>query len=148
MAGVPWLIDTNVLLSWVHPRTPNHSAAAEAIRKMAWQSDLPCYTPQNLVEFWRVCTRPVPQNGFGLSTQEADTKARLIEDHFHLLPDTPLIHEEWRHLVVQHSVSGVQVHDARLAAAMHVHGVTRILTFNSRDFVRFPGIRAVDPAQI
>jgi hypothetical protein len=31
---------------------------------------------------------------------------------------------------------GVQVHDARLVAAMKVHGVTRILTINIRDFSR------------
>jgi predicted nucleic acid-binding protein len=148
MAGVPWLIDTNVLLSWVHPQTPKHSTAIEAIRKIARQSDICCYAPQNLVEFWRVCTRPVQQNGFGLSTREADSKARLIEDHFRLLPDISLIHDEWRRLAVQYSVSGVQVHDARLAAAMYVHGVAHILTFNSRDFARFPGIHAVDPAQV
>jgi predicted nucleic acid-binding protein len=42
----------------------------------------------------------------------------------------------------------VQVHDARLAASMMVHGVRRILTFNARDFTRFTAIEAVDPAQL
>jgi predicted nucleic acid-binding protein len=40
---------------------------------------------------------------------------------------------------------GVQVHDARLAAAMRVPGIQRILTFNERDFARYPDIQAVHP---
>jgi predicted nucleic acid-binding protein len=44
-------------------------------------------------------------------------------------------------------VSGVQVHDARLVAAMKTHGVTHILTFNVVDFQRYADeeIIAVDP---
>jgi predicted nucleic acid-binding protein len=48
---------------------------------------------------------------------------------------------------VDYGVSGVQVYDARLAAAMIVHNVTHILTFNTSDFARYApeGIVAVDP---
>jgi len=35
---------------------------------------------------------------------------------------------EWRRLVVTCSVSGVQVHDARLVAAMHAYGLQSLLT--------------------
>jgi predicted nucleic acid-binding protein len=49
---------------------------------------------------------------------------------------------------VDHSISGVQVHDARIVAAMHVHGVKRIITFNTRDFARFADIEAVHPADL
>jgi predicted nucleic acid-binding protein len=65
-----------------------------------------------------------------------------------MLPDTPEVHVLWRRLLVAHAVSGVQVHDARLAAAMLVHGVNRILTFNTLDFARFTGIQAVNPADL
>ena len=47
-----------------------------------------------------------------------------------------------------HRVSGAQVHDARLAAVMTASGITRILTFNVRDFIRFAGIEAIHPDQI
>jgi predicted nucleic acid-binding protein len=49
---------------------------------------------------------------------------------------------------VQHGVLGVQVHDARLAASMIVHGVTSILTFNVMDFSRFTGLTALHPSNI
>ncbi len=107
-----------------------------------------CYTPQNLVEFWRVCTRPVSANGFGLSVAETDRRAKVIERLFTLLPDRPEIHTEWRSLVVACEVSGVQVHDARLVAAMRVHGLSRLLTLNVADFTRFPGVIAVHPEDV
>ncbi len=46
---------------------------------------------------------------------------------------------------MQYGVCGVQVHDARLAAAMYAHGISEILTFNGFDFTRFAGITAIDP---
>jgi hypothetical protein len=49
---------------------------------------------------------------------------------------------------VQYGVSGVQVHDARLAAAMYVHAVNHILTLNVTDFSRFKGLTAVHPDSI
>lgn len=108
----------------------------------------PCYTSQNLGEFWNVLTRPIDRNGFGLTPAEANDRARMIESRMKLLPDIPEVHEAWRKLLVTHSVSGVQVHDARLVAAMHVHGVKRILTFNTRDFARFTDIEAIHPLDL
>lgn len=43
---------------------------------------------------------------------------------------------------------GVNVHDARLVAAMLVHGLTHILTFNISDFARYSEITAVHPTTI
>jgi predicted nucleic acid-binding protein len=39
------------------------------------------------------------------------------------------------------------VHDARLVAAMNVHGVRRILTFNTDDFARY-GIEVLHPSSL
>jgi predicted nucleic acid-binding protein len=71
----------------------------------------------------------------------------LIERLFPLLPDEPNLYLEWRKIVVQFSVSGVQVHDARLVAAMKTKAVTHILTFNTMDFDRYAseGIISVAP---
>jgi predicted nucleic acid-binding protein len=72
----------------------------------------------------------------------------IVERSFRLLPDDLAVHETWRRLLVTHRVSGTQVHDARLVAAMKVHSVSRILTFNTRDFARFKEIEAVHPADL
>jgi predicted nucleic acid-binding protein len=107
-----------------------------------------CYTSQNVAEFWNTCTRPVDRNGYGLSPQDADHTARSFEERLRLLPDSLAVHEEWRRLLVAHGVSGVQVHDARLVAAMHAHEIKHILTFNGKDFARYTDIEAVHPRNI
>lgn len=88
------------------------------------------------------------RNGYGLSPQDTDRRARFFEERLRLLPDSLAVHDEWRALLVTHGVSGVQVHDARLVAAMRVHSVKRILTFNDRDFVRYTDIEAVHPRAV
>lgn len=47
---------------------------------------------------------------------------------------------------------GKQVHDARLVAVCHVHGVSHVLTFNLGHFARLgaapPGVAVLDPASV
>jgi predicted nucleic acid-binding protein len=130
------LVDSNILIRWVQPDDPDFAVVQIALRSLVQRKVVLCYTSQNLAEFWNDCTRPAARNGFGLSPEEADRKARLFEARLRLLPDNLRVHEEWRALLVSHRVSGVQVHDARLVAAMHVHGARQILTFNIKDFAR------------
>jgi predicted nucleic acid-binding protein len=106
------------------------------------------YTLQNMAEYWNVSTRPVARNGFGMSIEECLVSALEIENSFLRLTDNDAVYSEWRRLVVKHRISGVQVHDARLAASMYAHGLTHILTFNAADFARFDGITAVHPASV
>lgn len=145
MAETPYLVDSNVLLRWVKPDHSDYPAIVSAIDVLLRSSAVLCYTSQNVAEFWNTCTRPADRNGYGLSPQDADRTARFFEERLRLLPDSLAVHEEWRQLVVIHGISGARVHDARLVAAMHVHGVKRILTFNGRDFARYVDIEAVHP---
>ena len=100
-----------------------------------------------MAEFWNASTRPIERNGFGLTIEETDENARAIERAFVFLPDNEAVYREWRTLVVRYGVSGAQVHDTRLAAAMLVHGISHILTLNTPDFARFNGIIAIHPNQ-
>lgn len=122
-----------------------HPSALAALTVLLASGDRLCITPQNIIEFWNVCARPADRNGLGLSPGEADREASRLESILTLLPDIPAIYPEWRRLVVAHSVSGVRVHDARIVAAMNVYGITTLITFNSPDFTRYPGIRPVHP---
>lgn len=145
MSGRLYLIDSNILIRWVQSVHSDFPAVERAIQTIEDRGDHLCYTSQNLGEFWNVMTRPKDRNDFGLPPEAALIRAELIEAKFRLLPDNPSIHEEWRRLLVTYRVCGVQVHDARLVAAMIVHGVKRILTFNTRDFARFQQIEAIPP---
>ncbi|MGD0292487.1 MAG: PIN domain-containing protein [Terracidiphilus sp.] len=142
------LLDSNILLRWLEPDNPDQIVVKAALDRLMLSDAELCYTSQNLGEFWNTMTRPANRNGYGLSPEEADIRAREVEAWFDLLPDSLAVHNEWRRLLVDYRVSGVQVHDARLVAAMRVHGVRRILTFNTKDFARFDDIEAVHPADL
>jgi hypothetical protein len=48
----------------------------------------------------------------------------------------------------RHGVCGKKAHDTRLVAAMLVHGVKHILTFNVGDFARYPNVVVLDPISL
>ena len=102
--------------------------------------------PQNLVELWVVATRPVEQNGLGMELAAVAIELTRIKSMFELLPETPAIYPVWESLVIQYRVIGKPAHDARLVAAMKVHGLTAILTFDRTGFSRYAGIEVVHPA--
>lgn len=146
-----YLADTNILLRWIEPGTPLCEQAQAAVKALRAAGETVVISPQNLVEFWNGATRPQERNGLGLTPQQADAELSKLEALFPIVPDTPLIHIRWRRLVVAAGVSGVQVHDARLAAVMMAHGISHILTFNDDDFRRFEksaGIIVVHPRAV
>jgi predicted nucleic acid-binding protein len=104
--------------------------------------------PQNLVELWVVATRPIEQNGLGLAPEAAAAELSRIRGMFALLPETPAVFPAWEALVLRHRVSGKPAHDARLVAAMQVHELNAILTFNTADFSRYPYLHVVHPADV
>ncbi len=148
MAIASYLVDTNILLCMTRRGDPQHKVVDTALARLASQGAGLHYTHQNMAELWNAMTRPIARNGLGLTVLEAEREVQAIEAGMILLPDSEAIYREWRRIVVRHNVSGVQVHDARLAAAMYVHGVGHILTLNVTDFSRFDGLTAVHPATI
>jgi predicted nucleic acid-binding protein len=141
------LVDTNVLLRRIEPLHDHHRRAVDATARLVESAEPVHVTPQNIAEFWAVATRPVARNGLGLPLGTAAVEIDRIERVFALLPDEPAIYAVWKRLVMTHGVIGSQVYDARLVAAMTIHGVGRILTFNAADFSRYP-IEILDPAAV
>lgn len=138
-----YLADTNIILRLVNRHDPLHTTIRVAVRKLRDEGHQACLVPQNCIEFWNVATRPTTRNGYGLSIGEVDKSLQLIERLFSILPEQPVVYGTWRKLVLQFRVAGVQVHDARLVAAMQVHSITHILTANTDDFTRYAGIGLV-----
>ena len=145
---MPWLVDTNILLRHVEQNHPMHAEAVAAGAALFAAGETVCALPQNIAEFWNVCTRPLDKNGLGFTPARTDMEVTRFEALLTILPDNADIYPRWRRLVVRYSVSGVQVHDARIAAAMEAHGVTHLLTFNDQDFKRYPNITVMTPAEV
>jgi predicted nucleic acid-binding protein len=147
-----YLIDTNILARLANLADAQHPIAAGAVVELHRRGEVLHITPQVLIEFRSMATRPKVQNGLGLSAADAEAQAVGFETAFPLLNDTPDIYPAWKALVGALSVIGKQVHDARLVAVCHVHAVTHLLTLNVTDFVGMagfgPGLVVVDPASV
>jgi len=142
------LIDSNILVFGANPSSPFHQDSVAAPSNLRQRGGLPCIFPQNLYEFWAVATRPINVRGLGMGTAQAQAELTRIKSLFRFLPDTPAIYPAWETLVVQHAVSGKKAHDARIVAAMKVHGLTHLLTFNGDDFKRFRDITVIEPKNV
>jgi predicted nucleic acid-binding protein len=142
------LVDTSLLVRTLQPHHELAPLAKKAIDKFRLENRPLYVVPQNLVELWVVATRPAGENGLGLSTTQAAAELTRLRRFFALLPDIPAIYPVWERLVTQYRVSGKPAHDARLVAAMQVHGLTTILTFDKTGFSRYAGIEVVYPAEV
>jgi predicted nucleic acid-binding protein len=146
------LIDTSVLGRLANLADSSHAIAKTAIAELHSRGEVLHITPQNLIEFRGVATRPVSANGLGLATLEAEKLAATFEAAFALLRETPDIYPAWKGIVGALGVVGKQVHDARLVAVCHVHAVTHLLRFNIGHFARMaglaPGVIVLDPASV
>jgi predicted nucleic acid-binding protein len=129
------------------PSHSSHAVAVESIARLLALGEKVHFTRQNIAEFWNVATRPAEHNGLGFTSITALAEVEKIEAALELLPDSPAIYTEWKRLVLRHGMMGIKVRDARLVAAMNVHGVTRLLTFNAGDFTRY-GIEVLQPASV
>jgi predicted nucleic acid-binding protein len=149
---VAFLVDTSVLVRLANRADASYPVADRAVVELHRRGQLLHLTPQNLIEFRNVATRPVAVNGLGLGAAAAETKAADFEALFTLLPETPDIYPAWKALVAAAGVIGKQVHDARLVAVCHVHRVGELLTFNTAHFAPLggfgPGVVVVHPASV
>ena len=143
------LLDTSVLGRLADRTDPNHQTAADALFELHRRGYTLHLTPQVLIEYRGVATRPRGVNGFGFTPAVVAAQTATYLASFPLLPDTPDTFARWLPLVDALAVVGKQVHDARLAAVCLAHGVPALLTFNVQHFIRLaahqPGFAVLDP---
>jgi predicted nucleic acid-binding protein len=149
---VAFLVDTSILVRLANRADTAYPIADRAVVQLHLRGEVLHLTPQNLIEFRNVATRPAAVNGLGLSAAAAEAKAADFEALFPLLPETPDIYAAWKTLVAAAGVLGKRVHDARLVAVCHVHRVAQLLTFNTGHFTPLSGfaprVIVVHPANV
>lgn len=145
------LLDTNLLVRMTDSGDPQCAPSRRAIQALSKQDRL-VIVPQNLYEFWAVATRkrgrpPAGQNGLNMTCEQASQWLQFFQRRFTLLPDREELLKTWHDLVKLLGIQGLKSYDARLAAAMQTHGISRPLTFNAGDFQSF-SITTIDPAAV
>jgi predicted nucleic acid-binding protein len=108
MAIASCLVDTNILLRVTRRSDPQHQLVDTALARLSSLGTILQYTHQNIAELWNAMTRPLARNGLGLTIAEAERQVRAIEAGMTLLPDSEAVYREWRRIVVERGVSGVQ----------------------------------------
>jgi predicted nucleic acid-binding protein len=91
--------------------------------------------------------RPAAQNRLGYSIGQVQAEVLRIASAFKLLDDGLPDYRVWRRLVLSNQISGTEVHDCHIAAAVRVRKVDNLLTLNTGDFQRY-GITVVDPRNV
>lgn len=117
-----------------------------AIHELEKRGDEPRPLPQTVYEFWAVATRPITNNGLGLSPAAGQIVVTNFLNLYPLIQEGSSVFSEWLGIVSSQPCLGKVAHDARYVAAMRSLGLTHLMTFNSADFARFAGITVIDPS--
>jgi predicted nucleic acid-binding protein len=87
-----YLIDTSILARLANTADAQYATADRAVVELHQRGEVLHITPQNLIEFRNLATRPKVVNGLGLSAVEAEAKAAVFEATFPRLAETPDIY--------------------------------------------------------
>ena len=141
------LVDTCILLRAFDANYPDYRAIRQTLRKALDDQERLVVTVQNIAEFWNAATRPLENNGQGLSAERAKRRVGIIERVCEVVSEDDVSYARWKRLVEDYAVTGVSVHDARLVSVMLRLEIKQILTLNERHFKRYAaeGIAIASP---
>jgi hypothetical protein len=138
-------VDTNILVYAHREDSPWHEPAFACMRALAegrqpWAIPWAC-----LHEFVAIVTHPriyAPPTPLAIAIEQVD--AWLESPSLVLLAETESYWRDLRKALQSGRVVGGQVHDARVAALCHNHGIPELWSAD-RNFSRFPDLTVVNP---
>lgn len=143
------LVDTSVLCRLVQPEHELHKPVSAVVNGLLSDGYDLRIVPQVLYELWAIATRPVADNGMGLTVEKTVNIVDRIQRIFPVLSDESGIFQHWLNLVTTAELCGSAAHDAQIVAAMRRHQITHLLTLNVSDFRRYEGVTLIEvPAAV
>lgn len=130
-------VDTNVLLTATDESRQLHSEALKLLSGIVDLGKRLAISGQMVREYLVVATRPVADNGLGLSAAQAEANVNEFSRRLEFYDETEAVSQRLRQLVTTHNLHGKRLHDANIVAAMVVHGICILLTQNGADFAPF-----------
>ena len=137
MADDAVFVDTNVLLTATTSGRALHREALEVLSEWPVRGIPLWVSGQVLREYLAVATRPADVNGLGLELEAALENVDQFRSRMKLADERAAVFRQLEQLIREVGCRGKQVHDANVVATALVHGVSRILTINVKDFRRF-----------
>lgn len=145
------LVDTGILLRLIDKSDLLSNVADASVTQLVASREQLFVATQNLAELWNVSTRPISENGLGLSPDDVLDRIRAtVEPLCGVLREHRRHYEMLKRLAATHQIIGKQIHDARLVATMLTWRIETILTLNDRHFRRYAGegIRVETPQEL
>jgi hypothetical protein len=138
-------VDTNILV-YCHRSDSEFHIQAEACLTELAESGVPWAIPYPCIhEFLAIATNPgIYRPPTPLDDAILQVECWLESPTLHLLAESGDYWACLRKAARAGKVSGGMIHDARIAALCCHHGVQELWTAD-RDFLRFPGIKVVNP---
>ena len=143
MADDILFVDTNVLLAATDESRPLHSDALNLLSGTVSRHKRLATSGQVVREYLVVATRPIENNGLGLSATDAEANVNEFLRGLELFDENEAVSRRLRQLTTTHNLRGKRIHDANLVATMTVHGISTLLTQNGSDFAPFGDIEIV-----
>jgi predicted nucleic acid-binding protein len=133
------LIDTNVLVYFYDPNTPDKQKQAELVLNRLQQTGMGCLSVQNLAEFIRVGIRKLDPP---LTAKEAFEQAAMLAEAWPVFNLTPMI--------ILEAVRGVRDHalayyDAQIWASARLNQIPIVFSEDFQDGLTLEGVRFINP---
>jgi predicted nucleic acid-binding protein len=137
-------VDANVLIYSVNEDAPQHSSARALLASATYGSTTLSVNSQILCEFYSVVTnrRRVLSPR---SSQEAIQALSEFARVFRVLPTSPQSFDILADLLRRRPVTGSDIFDLQIVAAMIANGIHRIYNFNAADFQPFSELEVIVP---
>ena len=141
-------LDTNILLAATDTGRDGNQAALRIFDNLPAEGVHLAISGQILREYLVVATRPVDINGLGMTPDQALDNVEAVRSRCVFLDETGESSQILMDMVRDTRISGKRIHDANVAAVMISSGISDLITFNTRDFTGFRGVRAISPEQL
>jgi predicted nucleic acid-binding protein len=89
------LLDTNIVIHGNQPGSPHYNTITQRLIEFAENAEDLIICPQVLYELYVVATRPIAQNGLGISSDEASAKIENLIDTYTFINDPDNLFSTW-----------------------------------------------------
>lgn len=144
MSFEPGIVDANVLVYAMDADALQHMPSRNLLEAARVSSTTLYVTSQILCEFYSIVTNGRRVRKPRTAEEALNAIAGLLA-FLHVLPIPARAVEGWLDLLRRHPVTGGEVFDLQIIAAMQANGIHRIYTFNSDDFKVFPELAVLTP---